>query len=120
MTQDWTGNQVFLKRVVIILGVLIVIGLGVVIGTIAYRARDLAGRTAPRPPGVAERSGDPVVTDFTVNIPQGAEVEETRIKGTRLVVHIRFGAAARGRRQVLIYDLASGRRLATIDLVPAN
>ncbi len=120
MTEDWTGNHTFLKRLVIILGVLIVIGLGVVVVTLIKRAQQLAGQTEPSTSEPAARMPDAAPVDFTVPIPEGATIEDTRVKEGRLIVRIRLGPEPAARQQLLIYDLASGKRLATIDLVPAQ
>ena len=87
---------------VIVMGALIVIGMAVVIVTIAHR---LMGSGAPAGFGSAE-----------VAVPAGCQVVETVPTADRLVLRLGTGERC---NQVIIVDLATGRVLGRLNLVPA-
>ena len=83
-----------LKALVIGMGVLIVVGLIVVVVTIANRTLD-----GERPP-----------TEAALALPDGAEVLETALDGNRVALRLRL---ADGAEAIHVFDLATGRRVAT-------
>lgn len=95
--------------------VLAVVGMGVaILAAVAFLGATIAGRVAHRPPAVA---GAPVTAQAFVappiEVPKGAHVEALSTGADRLVLEI---ALADGSRQLVILDLATGRRLGTIPL----
>ena len=83
-----------LKALVIGMGVLIVVGLIVVAVTIANRTLD-----GERPP-----------TEAAFALPDGAKVLETALDGNRIALRLRL---ADGAEAIHVFDLATGRRVAT-------
>ena len=83
-----------LKALVIGMGVLIVVGLVTVVVTIANRTLD-----TDRPP-----------TEAAFAIPSGAEVLETALDGDRMALRLRLPGGAQA---IHVFDLATGRRVAT-------
>ncbi len=83
-----------LKALVIGMGVLIVAGLIVVVVTIASRTLD-----GERPP-----------TEAALALPDGAEVLETALDGNRIALRLRLPGGAEA---IHVFDLATGRRVAT-------
>lgn len=83
-----------LKALVIGMGVLIAAGLAVVVVTVANRALD-----GERPP-----------TKAALALPDGAEVLETVLDGDRIALRLRL---ADGAEAIHVFDLATGRRVAT-------
>ena len=96
-----------LLALVIIMGVLIVVGLVVVVATIANRMSapqtEVAGRE-----GVAFGAAD-------LPVPAGCQVIEMVATDDRLI--LRLGSGDRC-NQLLIVDLATGRHLGTVRLMP--
>ncbi len=101
-----TRNMKPLIALVIIMGVLIVAGLVVVVVTIANRLG--ADRTAS-----TRTTAEFATVDLPV--PAGCEVTETTAADDRLI--LRLGSGERC-NQVLIVDMATGRLLGTLRLVP--
>lgn len=93
-----------LKALVVVMGVLIIVGVSVVAITIARRS----GIDA-EPETVATRPFD----DVSVALPKGARLIDWTADGGRLVLRVR---AADGGERLMIFDLASGRRLGTVHL----
>ena len=83
-----------LKALVIGMGVLIVAGLITVVVTIANRTLDGGG-----PPSEA-----------ALALPPGAEVLETALDGGRIALRLRLPGGAQA---IHVFDLATGRRVAT-------
>ena len=83
-----------LKALVIGMGVLIVAGLATVVVTIANRTLDADGSP----------------TEAAFAIPPGAEVLETALDGNRIALRLRL---ADGTAAIHVFDLATGRRVAT-------
>jgi len=102
-----TRNMKPLIALVIIMGVLIVAGLVVVVVTIANRLGG-ADRTA------STRAAAEFAT-VDLPAPAGCEVMETTTADDRLI--LRLGSGERC-NQVLIVDMATGRLLGTLRLVP--
>lgn len=94
-----------LKLLVIVLGVLLLMGIGVLAATVVWRiehGRSLSSR--PMPAAVTQR----------IVLPTGAKVVATDVDAGRLVARIELPG---GGVRVLVFDLATGREVATIDLV---
>jgi Family of unknown function (DUF6476) len=98
-----------LRILVVVMGVMLVGGFIALIVSIAYMAKH-------------KQSGAPaaVVTDAPapyaappIELPAGARIEMILAGSERLVVHIMLPS---GDRELLVLDLASGRRLGTIPL----
>ena len=83
-----------LKALVIGMGVLIVAGLVTVVVTVANRTLD-----GDRPP-----------TETALALPAGAEVLETALDGNRIALRLRLPDGAQA---IHVFDLATGRRVAT-------
>src|SRR5215831_18065634 len=95
-----------LLALVIVMGVLILVGMVVVVATIANRVMGSAGpKAAPAGFGSAE-----------VAVPAGCQVVETVPAADRLVLRLGTGEQC---NQVIIVDLATGRVLGRLNLVPA-
>src|SRR5882672_4452765 len=101
-------NMKPLRALVIIMGVLIVAGIVVVIVTIANRLSGGGGEatTTRAVPGFAT---------VDLPVPAGCQVMETTTADDRLV--LRLGSGERC-NQILIVDIATGRLLGTLRLVP--
>jgi hypothetical protein len=103
-------NNRVLWAVVIIMGVLILVGTVVVIATIANRLGGPAKRSeAAAPAGAFGRADLP--------IPPGCEVVETVPAGERLLLRLGTGERC---RQLLVVEMATGRLLGTLNLVPSG
>jgi len=104
-----------LKAAVIVMGVLIVAGMGFLVYGLSvglHKATVTDGEVLTEAP-------PPITTalaqfgDINIDLPEGAQVEDYKIQGDRLIVSISiFG----GGIQLIIVDLASGSRLGTINL----
>ena len=92
-----------LKIAVVVMGVMLVVGVVVLIGAIAARVSHKTAEPAPRP----------VFTAEPIELPAGARIESMTAGTDRLVLDVLL---ADGTRQLLILDLASGRRIGTIPL----
>jgi len=95
-----------LKLLVIVLGVLLLLGIGALAAAVVWRVdhgRALSSR--PVPTVAAQR----------IILPAGAKVIATDVNAGRLVARIEL---AGGSVRVLVFDLATGNEIATIDLVP--
>ncbi len=102
-----TRNMKPLVALVIIMGVLIVAGVVVVVVTIVNRMG--AG---------AQIADTPAATEFAtadLPVPAGCQVVETTTADDRLI--LRLGSGERC-NQVLIVDMATGKLLGTLRLVP--
>lgn len=96
-----------LKAIVVILGLMILAGL-TLMGAI------LAGRFAHHAPARPDAAAAaPGYAAPAIDLPAGAQVDRMTIGGDRLVLDI---ALPGGARELVILDLATGRRLGTIPL----
>ena len=96
-----------LKILVVVMGVLIVIGFAALIAGIAGKmSRDRPGASVERP-----------FAATAIDIPPGARIEAMTASPTRLILDL---ALPDGGRQLLVVDLATGARLGTIELRPAQ
>jgi len=96
-----------LVALVIIMGVLIVVGIIVVVVAIANRIGAGSGTAGMRAaPGFATAD---------LPVPAGCQVMETATADNRLILRLGTGERC---NQVLIVDMATGRLLGTLRLVP--
>ena len=95
-----------LKILVVVMGVMLVGGFIALIISIAYMTKH---RQATAPAG---RRAAPYIAP-PIELPAGARIETMALGADRLVLDI---ITADGNREVLVLDLASGRRLGTIPL----
>ena len=94
-----------LKLLVIVLGVLLLMGIGVLAAAVVWRidhGRPVSAK--PTPPVAAQR----------IVLPAGAKVVATDVDAGRLVARVELPG---GGVRVLVFDLATGGEVATIDLV---
>jgi hypothetical protein len=96
-----------LKILVIVMGVMLVGGFVALIISIAYMAKH-RGTIAPVPAATRAPYAAPAI-----ELPAGARIETMALGADRLVVNI---ITPDGNRELLVLDLASGRRLGTIPL----
>ena len=92
-----------LKILVAVMGVMLVAGIAVLIVTIAGRASRNSAGLATSPPFAAA----------PIDLPHGARIEAMAVGPDRLVIDV---VQTDGSRQLLILELATGRRLGTIPL----
>jgi hypothetical protein len=92
-----------LKIAVIVMGVLLVVGTVALIVAIATRVSHKPAEPAAR----AEYAAPPI------DLPAGSQIEAMTAGPDRLVIDLLL---ADGTRQLLVIDLATGRRLGTIPL----
>ena len=95
-----------LRIAVIVMGILIVMGLLAVIGRIIY--------LMARPSGQAAVASGSIRGDMTASLPAGAQVRNMSMQGDRIAIHYESPTGS----GVVIVDLASGRPLGRIQLVP--
>lgn len=96
-----------LNVLVVVMGVLIVIGFAALIAGIAGKlSRDRPGASVERAFGAT-----------AIDIPPGARIEAMTASANRLILEL---ALPDGERQLLVVDLATGARLGTIALRPAQ
>ena len=96
-----------LNVLVVVMGVLIVIGFAALIAGIAGKlSRDRPGASIERP-----------FAATAIDIPSGARIEAMTASPNRLILEL---ALPDGERQLLVVDLATGVRLGTIALRPAQ
>jgi len=91
-----------LKALTVVMGVMILVGVAVLIAVIAGRLTR-AGRPGEAAPYMAA----------PIDLPRGARIEMMAAGADRLVLDL---ILPEGGRQLLILDLATGRRIGTIDL----
>jgi hypothetical protein len=92
-----------LKILVVVMGVMIVAGFVTLVVIIAGRVSRVGPGTASPPPFAAA----------PIELPAGARLETMSVGSDRLVIDI---VLSDGNRQLVIIDLATGRRLGTIPL----
>lgn len=95
-----------LRIAVIVMGVMIVMGLVAVIGRIIY--------LMARPSGQAAVAGGAIRADVTAALPAGAQVRNLSLQGDRIAIHYESAAGS----GIAVVDLASGRTLSRIQVVP--
>lgn len=96
-----------LTVLVVVMGVLIVIGFAALIAGIAGKmSRDRPGASVERPFGAT-----------AIDIPPGARIETITASANRLILEL---GLPDGGHELLVVDLATGARLGTIALRPAQ
>lgn len=100
-----TGFERSLKIAVIGMGVLIVLGVLTVIGRIVY--------LASRGPAQSSSSAG-LAASARLSLPAGATIRTVSLSGDRLAVHYDASTGA----GIAVVDLASGRVLSRVELVP--
>jgi hypothetical protein len=98
-----------LKILVVVMGVILVGGFFALIVSIAYTAKH---RQAIPPTATAPAAPVPYAAP-PIELPAGARIEAMALGTDRLVLNI---ITPDGNRELLVLDLASGRRLGTIPL----
>ena len=94
-----------LKLLVIVLGALLLAGVGVLAAAVVWRVDHGHPLSAKPAPAVAAQR---------IALPAGAKVVATDVDAGRLVARIELPG---GGVRVLVFDLATGSEVATIDLV---
>ncbi len=119
-----------LKTLIIVLGVMIVAGIAVIGVTIYHRTTNLVNSPVPdSPKPAAKPATEPAVRTglgagfgpgfgpgfgkVALDLPPGSRVVEMTAEGDRLILRLRL---ADGGRQILILDMATGKRLGTFEL----
>jgi hypothetical protein len=92
-----------LKIAVIVMGIMLVVGVVVLIGAIAARVPHKSSEAGAKPEFVAP----------PIDLPAGARIAAMTAAADRLVLDLLF---ADGTRQLLVLDLATGRKLGAIPL----
>jgi Family of unknown function (DUF6476) len=100
-------NMRALLILVIAMGVLIVVGLVVVIATVMHRVNPSASSAPASSAGFGS---------VDVAVPAGCQVVETTPSADRLVLRLGTGDRC---NQIIIVELATGRLLGRLNLVPA-
>jgi len=99
-----------LLALVVLMGILIIVGLVVVVATVSKRM------TSAMPSGVATTSLA-AFGSADLPIPAGCEVVETVTSADRLILRLGRGDRC---NEMLVVDLATGRLLGRLNLVPAT
>lgn len=123
MTGRVTKFMRWLKASVIVMGILIVAGTAAIAVMLAMRAEDdgAAGGVASGEGASGGAASDGASSGVVAGagrlvLPAGARVMETALDGDRIA--LRIGLAGGGQRVVVI-DARTGRRIGTVDVVPA-
>jgi hypothetical protein len=96
---------IWLKVLVVVMGLLIVVGFIVVASEIARRMSSASSRPAPSSAAFAEH----------IALPSGAQVVSVSPAGDRVAVHVK---TADGRSTLYIVDPRNGALLGTVDFPP--
>jgi hypothetical protein len=99
-------NMRALKLLVIVMGVLLVAGAAALAVAIAYRLNHAAAISAAG----ATNGGS-----AAISLPTGAKIVSTEVSNGRIVARIDL---PEGGVELMIFDLATGARISTVDLVP--
>jgi len=99
-----------LKALVIVLGVMIVAGIAVVGVTIYHRTTNPVNSPVP---GSAEPGFGPGFGKVALELPPGSRIVEMTAEDDRLILRV---GLADGGRQIIILDMATGKRLGTFEL----
>ncbi len=119
-----------LKALVIVLGVMIVAGIAVVGVTIYHRTTNPVNSPVPdSTEPAAKPATEPTVRTgpgagfgpgfgkVVLDLPPGSRIVEMTAEDARLILRLRL---ADGGRQILILDMATGKRLGTFELIDAK
>ena len=96
-----------LKILVAVMGIMLVVGFAALVAVIAGRLSRGGPGTLPAPPPAAA----------PLELPAGGRIETIGVGAERLVIAV---ALPDGTRELIIVDIASGRRLGTIPLRTAQ
>lgn len=99
------GQTRWLKIAVVVMGIMIVVGIAVLIGRILYLASQGPRSAAPARAGPA--------TEGSVALPSGATIRNLSLSGDRLAIHYDSPVGT----GIAIVELATGRRLHTLEVV---
>jgi hypothetical protein len=99
-----------LKAIVIIMGLMILAALTLLGAIVAGR---FTHRTAERPEAISAAPGSAAYVAPGIDLPQGAQVEKMTLAGNRLVLDV---ALPNGEGELIILDVATGKRVGTIPL----
>lgn len=97
-----------LKVLVVVMGVMLVAGFATLIVVVAGRVAQRQSVAVPTPTAASPFTAAPI------DLPAGARVETIAVGIDRLVIDV---VLSDGNRQLLILDLATGRRIGTIPLI---
>ena len=105
-----------LKALVILMSFLILAGLALLVWGMAVKFGKLGKTDAPVTVSAAAPAGTTGEwpADVAVALPQGATVAETAIGDGRMAVRL---ALPDGGQRILVFDLATGRRVGAVDFV---
>jgi hypothetical protein len=95
-----------LKILVVVMGIMLVGGFATLVAMIAKRVSD-KGAAPPAAAPAAPFAAAPI------DLPAGTQIDTMAVGADRLILNV---IAPDGRRELLVIDLASGRRLGTIPL----
>ena len=101
-----------LKILVVVMGILLIGGFATLIAVIAHRFKQQPEATAVTAAPTPATAAVPF-TASPVELPAGSRLEAMAVGADRLVLHMMLSD---GNRELLVIDLASGRRLGTIPL----
>ncbi len=99
-----------LKTLVIVLGVMIVVAIAVIGVTIYHRATNLVN--SPVLPSTEPGFG-PGFGKVALDLPPGSRIVEMTAEDDRLILRVDL---ADGGRQIVILDMATGKRIGTFEL----
>ena len=99
-----------LRALVIVLGIVIVAGVAVIGVTIYHRATNLVNSPVP---DSTEQGFGPGFGKVALDLPPGSRIVEMTAEDDRLILRLDL---ADGGRQILILDMATGKRLGTFEL----
>lgn len=104
---------------------MILVGLGVIAYTVATRIADRGGQQTAAPAPLPAPAQSPAGVsaqlrpfgDVRVEVPKGTALGPAAFEGDRVIIQLRIPG---GGTRLLVVDLATGRKLGTIDLVPSE
>jgi Family of unknown function (DUF6476) len=95
----------WLRRAVIVMGVLLVVGIATVIGRVIYLSTT----------GTSQGAGaGNLAARAALALPAGAEIRSISLSGSRLAVHYGVGTQP----AIAVLDLTSGQTVSRVDIVP--
>jgi flagellar basal body-associated protein FliL len=103
-----------LRILVVVMGVMLVGGFVALIVSIAYMVKQ---QQSVAPASATAAAAPAPYTAAPIELPAGARIEMFSAGSDRLVLHVTLPD---GNRELLVLDLASGRRLGTIPLRTAR
>jgi hypothetical protein len=106
-----------LKVSIAVMSALLVIGIITLIGRVIYLASAKGDSTSPGAAvATSQATAAPLLAEATLPLPTGARLISSQLQANRLLAHY-TGAAGDG---LLVLDLATGRVLSHIKVVPAR